>query len=82
MMENTPFFSSAPESRVTSGKGGFDSAPFGVVQADQQGVLAGFAALLRAAGAYLEAHGHDHRFGRELRGWMPRLFGPKVAGRG
>jgi hypothetical protein len=44
-----------------------------VVQADQRAVLAAFAALLKAAGEYLQAHGHDHRFGRELHGWMHTL---------
>jgi hypothetical protein len=73
-MENTQTYPpAAPEPRVMGRKGDFGSAPFAVVQADQRAVLAGFAALLRAAEAYLGAHGHDHRFGRELRGWMHSL---------
>jgi hypothetical protein len=73
-MENTQTYSPTPdEPRLTAGKGDFGSAPFAVVQADQRAVRAGFEALLRASEAYLVAHGHDHRFGRELKGWMHAL---------
>jgi hypothetical protein len=70
-MEKAPTFS--PEASGPSGRGDFDSVPFAVIQADQRAVLAVFAALLRAAEAYLKGHGHDHRFGRELWGWMHTL---------